>query len=136
MSVLENRDIMKVHSGHIIFNRKTQYKDLVPVCKDLLTKFMHETHQTSEDPEFYNVVIDTNLIDLRNNRKPEGFNRMGSIRMIFPIKENNKEIEFYIYRSSSATDIVRITETISKLLYKKGLKHEVCWDKTSMETKK
>jgi hypothetical protein len=127
---------MKVHSGHIVFSKKTQFRDLAPVCKDLLTKFMQETKQQSEDPEFFNIVIDTNFIDLKNNRKPEGFNRLGSMRMIFPIKEKNGGVEFYIYRSSSATDVVRVTESISKLLQKKGYKHDVCWDRTNIEGKK
>jgi len=126
---------MKTHSGHIVFNKKVQFKDLAPICKDLIVKFINETKQVSEDPDFLDIIVDANLIDLKNNRKPEGFNRMGNMRMIFPIRDR-EGVEFYIYRSSSSTDITRVTESISRLLQKKGLKHDVCWDKMHSENTK
>jgi hypothetical protein len=68
---------------------------------------------------------------LKYNRKPEGFNRKGSVRMIFPIKDN-ENVEFYIYDSTRSKDVNKIINTLSRLLIKRGYEHKVKWDQMSI----
>ena len=118
---------MKTRSGHIIFPKKVQYKDLVPVFRDVLTKFLSETDQMPEDKEILNLFIEENAMELRSNRKPEGYNRNGAqILLIFPISDR---VEFFIYGGGKSLEIMRVTELLSRILTKKRLKHEVKWDK-------
>lgn len=119
---------MKIYSGHIIFKNDIQFKDLVPVYKELCMKFLEETDQIGVDPVALDVTIEVNMLDLRKNRKPEGFNRIGDMRLIFPITDDNT-IQFYIYSISKSDDVIRVTYSLSKFLKKKGLAHDVQWDK-------
>ncbi len=119
---------MKVHSGHLLFNKSVKYEDLAPLYSELLKKFLVESGQMPEEPEALNMYIKGNLIDLEKNRKPEGYNRQGKMRMIFPIKED-KSMEMYIYASLKVTDVNKVTESISAYLSHKGLKHDLEWDK-------
>lgn len=122
---------MKARSGHIILNKKTQYKDMSSFFEDFYKTFLRESNQISEDPEYTNMLLQTNMMDISKNRKPEGYNRSGSMRMIFPIKE--KGVEFYIYRPvyrlGKNTEVVRVTESLSGYLRNKGVTHDVEWDK-------
>lgn len=118
---------MRARSGHIIFSKKTKYRDLAPVYTDLFMKFLQETGQEGEEDEYTNMLVRTNLLDLEENRKPEGYNRMGSMRLIFPIKKGGTE--FYVYRHQKSTEVVRITESISRFLKAKDLDHKVEWDR-------
>ncbi|UCD92933.1 MAG: hypothetical protein JSV43_03180 [Methanobacteriota archaeon] len=125
---------MQARSGHIRFDKKVKYSDLLPIYRDIFERFLVETGQIpEEEPEYTEVLLEQNLIDLRNNRKPEGYNRSGSMRMIFPICEG---VEFYLYGRGKDTEVPRITELISKLLKKEGLKHSVEWDKMLLYKKK
>lgn len=117
---------MKVRSGHIKFDKKVKYRSLVPVFRPMLQRFLEETGQMPQEPENFEVLVEENLRDLRKNRKPEGFNRDGTMRMIFPI---SKGVEFYVYGRGKSTEAARVTEIISKVLQKYKLKHTVEWDK-------
>jgi hypothetical protein len=118
---------MKARSGHIRFDKKTKYSDLLPVYRDIFERFLVETDQVPEvEPELTEVLLEQNFMDLRSNRKPEGYNRSGSMRMMFPICEG---VEFYFYGRGKNTEVPRVTELVSKLLKKEGLKHQVEWDK-------
>jgi hypothetical protein len=120
---------MKTRSGHIIFPKKIKYSDLAPVFKDLLTKFLTETGQTPEDKEILKLFIEENTMELKKNKKPEGYNRNGApMRLIFPISD---KVEFYVYGGGKSLEIMRVTELLSRILTKKRLKHEVKWDKLS-----
>ena len=79
---------MKVRSGHIQFEKGVKYKDLLPVYKELYMKFLRETGQLPEEEEVTNMLIKENMIDLEKGKKPEGYNRQGRMRMIFPIIES------------------------------------------------
>ena len=125
---------MRVKSGHIIFNKKVEYSDLLPIYGDLYTKFLEETNQVPEEPETMNMLIKENILDLEMNRKPEGYNRHGRMRMIFPILEGG--VEFYVYGSIKNSDVGRVTECLSRLLHKKGLEHEVTWDQLLVHQQK
>ncbi len=124
---------MRARSGHIIFDTKVQYRDLEPIFRDILILFLEESEQMREDQEFLEIIIDENLRDLRNNRKPEGFNREGTMRLIFPISDR---IEFYVYARAKGVEVPRVTEALSQFLRRKGLKHELEWDTLLMFAEK
>lgn len=128
------RNGMQVRSGHIIFDKKVQFKDLAPVYGELFLKFLRESNQIPEEEEYLNMLLKENLMDLEKNRKPEGYNRMGRMRLIFPIMDDR--ISFYIYSLHENDDVWRITQIISKLLQRKGLKHEIEWNKMLLYKKK
>ena len=78
---------MKVRSGHIKFEKGVKYKDLLPIYKDLFLKFLRDTGQMPEEEEITSMLINENMMDLMKGKKPEGYNRQGRMRMIFPIME-------------------------------------------------
>ena len=117
---------MKVRSGHIVFDRKVTYKQLLPAFRSMFLKFLEETQQMPEDPESLEVLLEENLRDLRHGRKPEGYNREGTMRLIFPITD--KRIEMYVYSKTRTPDVPRIVEMISRMFLKARLKHTVEWD--------
>jgi len=123
---------MKVRSGHIQFEKGIKYKDLLPIYKELYMKFLRETGQLPEEEEITNMLIAENLLDLERGKKPEGYNRQGRMRMIFPIIEKpSKGIEMYIYghyHSAKSLEVARVTESLSQYLKNNGFNNEVDWD--------
>ncbi len=117
---------MRVRSGHLKFDKKVRWKNLVSAFKPMFLKFLEETQQMPEDLESVEVLIEENLRDLRLNRKPEGYNREGSMRMIFPISE---DVEFYIYGRGKTVEVARVAEQVSRVLQRYRLKHTIEWDK-------
>jgi len=117
---------MRARSGHIKFDKKVKWKNLVPAFKPVFLKFLEETQQLPEDMESVEVLVEENLRDLRLNRKPEGYNREGIMRMIFPI---SNDVEFYIYGRGKTVEVARVTEQVSRVLQKYRLKHTIEWDK-------
>ncbi len=117
---------MRARSGHIKFDKKVKWKNLVPAFKPMFLKFLEETLQLPEDLESVEVLVEENLRDLRLNRKPEGYNREGVMRMIFPL---SNEVEFYIYGRGKTVEVARVTEQVSRVLQKYRLKHTIEWDK-------
>ncbi len=117
---------MRARSGHIKFDKKVKWKNLVPAFKPMFLKFLEETQQLPEDLESVEVLVEENLRDLRLNRKPEGYNREGIMRMIFPI---SSDVEFYIYGRGKTLEVARVTEQVSHVLQKYRLKHTIEWDK-------
>lgn len=121
---------LKVRSGHIVFDKKVTYKQLLPVFRPMFLKFLEETQQTPEDPESLDVLLEENLRDLRHGRKPEGYNREGVMRLVFPIVD--KRIEMYVYSRTRTVDVPRVVEMISRMLQKAKLKHTVEWDRLTL----
>ena len=121
---------MRARSGHIIFKKGTKYKDLAPIYKELFMKFLKDTDQVPDEDEITNMMVRTNLMDLERNRKPEGYNRYGNMRMIFPI---DSKMQFYLYSQVKSTQVVKVTESLSKYLQKKGLKHSIEWDQMILD---
>jgi mRNA-degrading endonuclease RelE of RelBE toxin-antitoxin system len=118
---------MRARSAHFTFDKKVKYKDLEKAFKELFNTFLEETGQMPhEEPEYSEILLEENLRDLRKNRKPEGYNRDGSMRLMFPIAER---VEFYIYSRAKSAEVPRVAETLSKILQKAGLKHQLDWDK-------
>ena len=117
---------MRAQSGHIKFEKKVKYSDLLPIYREIYERFLEETDQVpEEEPEYAEILLEQNLLDLRSNRKPEGYNRSGNMRMIFPISD---DVEFYIYGRGTNSEVPRLTELVSKMLSKEGLKHKIEWD--------
>ena len=126
---------MQARSGHIVFKKDTKYADLLPMYEDVFTKFLEETNQMPEaEPEFLDVLIEENLADLRSNRKPEGYNRSGYMRLIFPL---SGRVECYVYARTKSSEVARVTELIAGMFKKSGLDISVEWDKMQLfSTKK
>ena len=122
---------MKVRSGHITFEKGVKYKDLLPIYTELYMKFLKETVQMPEEEEITNMMIKENLIDLERGKKPEGYNRQGRMRLIFPIQPKGEAIELYIYghyHSAKSLEVARVTDSISQFLKGKGFDNDVDWD--------
>jgi hypothetical protein len=118
---------MKATSGHFVFREGVDYKDIVKVFPEVLTTFLNDSEQVPEDQDVLHMFIHLNLMDLEKNNKPEGYNRKGRMRMVFPLTRK----EFYIRGSAKSGEVVRITEKISKLLNKNGVKHDLEWNALS-----
>lgn len=116
---------MRARSGHIVFEDSVGYADLEPLFRDLFRLFLEETDQMKDDPEYFEILLEENLRSLRNGRKPDGFNREGTMRMVFPLGERK---EFYLYGRGRNADVPRVAKVLSQLLAKHELKHEVEWD--------
>ena len=123
----------KVRSGHIVFDRSVTWKKLVPAFRPMYLKFLEESEQMPQDPEILMVLIEENLRDLKANRKPEGFNREGTMRMIFPISDR---VEFYLYGRGKTIEVARVTEQLSRVLQKYRLKHTIEWDQLKLFAEK
>jgi hypothetical protein len=67
------------------------------------------------------------MMDIEKNRKPEGYTRRGRMKLVFPLGRAKKE--FYIRADSKTTEIVRISERLSKILKKGGISHVIEYDK-------
>lgn len=116
---------MRARSGHIVFDPEVRYADLEPLFRDFYSLFLEETDQTRDDPEFFEILLEENLRALRRDRKPQGFNREGTMRMVFPLSDRK---EFYLYGEERNADVPRVTKTLSQFLDDHGLKHALEWD--------
>ncbi|MDD1746218.1 MAG: hypothetical protein LUQ16_00475 [Methanomassiliicoccales archaeon] len=119
---------MKATSGHFVLKNKKDYRDIAKVFPEVLTTFLEESDQMPEDDDVLQMFIHLNLVELRRNGKPEGYNRKGRMRLVFPL--NRKE--FYIRAMTKSSEVVRITEKISKILVKGGVDHELEWNALSI----
>ncbi len=116
---------MKIWNSHIILDKKIKWKDLDPVWGDMLRLFFEESRQFKDEPEKIDIIIHENMVDIKHNRKPEGYNREGKMRIVVPLNDSR---EFYVYRGVYSDEIRVITEKISKFLAENGIKHEVEWN--------
>jgi hypothetical protein len=124
---------MIARSAHFAFDKKVQYKDLAKAFPEIYKKFLEITGQMPEEEEYARMLIKTNIRDLENNRKPEGYNRQGRVRLIFPITKDNI-IRFYIYRGAKSEEIGQLAQVVSKILNQRKLKHKLEWDKMVLFT--
>jgi hypothetical protein len=120
-------ETMKAEAGHIIFKDKFKYKDLQGVFEELMVAFLDETDQMPDEDEILQMFLRINMMDLEKNRKPEGYNRRGRMRLVFPLTKGKKQL--YIRADSKTAETIRITERLSKILKKGGVPHTVEWDK-------
>jgi len=112
---------MKAISGHFVLKNKKDYRDIAKVFPEVLTTFLQETDQMPEDEEVLRMFIYLNQVELEQNAKPEGYNRKGRMRIVFPLTRK----EFYIRGTARSSEVVRITEKISSILTKSGVDHEI-----------
>jgi len=112
---------MKVFSTHFVLKGKSDYKHLAPVFPEILKALLEEIKQMPEEEEIFQMFVDMNMVDLERNRKPEGYNRKGKMRLIFPMDRK----EFYLKAYSKTTDMSKLTETIKGLLTSAGVKFEI-----------
>ncbi|MFQ6106541.1 MAG: hypothetical protein ACE5QF_02990 [Thermoplasmata archaeon] len=125
---------MQVRSGHIVFDKKTRYVDLLPVYEEIFKRFLEETHQVPEaEPEFLDVLVEENMADIRSDRKPEGYNRSGYMRLIFPLSDR---VECYVYGRTKSNEVARITELLSGMFRRSGLENSIEWDKMLLYSQK
>ena len=115
---------MRYWNGHITME-DVEWKDLKDVWGDMLRFFFKETRQFIDDPETIEVIVKENMIDISHNRKPEGFNREGRMRIVIPLSNRR---EFFVYREAYSDEVRVITEKISKFLGERGIKHSVEWN--------
>ena len=115
------RGAMKVYSTHFILKGKSDYKDLAPVFPDILKMFLEEIGQMPEEEELLQMLIELNMGDLERNRKPEGYNRKGKVRLVFPMDRK----EFYLKTYTKSQDLSHIADNISNMLTAAGIKFDV-----------
>lgn len=120
-------DTMKAEAGHIIFKDKFKYRDLQGIFEELMVAFLDETDQMPDEDEILQMFLRINMMDIEKNRKPEGYNRRGRMRLVFPLTKGKKQL--YIRADSKTAETIRITERLSKILKKGGIPHTVEWDK-------
>jgi hypothetical protein len=115
---------MKATSGHFVFSEEFQYSDLAETFPEILRTFLEETDQMPDDEDVLQMFIFINQQALRNNEKPEGYNRKGRMRLIFPIDSK----QFYLKSNVAGSEVVRLSEKVSKILTKSGIKHTLQWN--------
>ena len=123
---------VKARSGHILLEGRRSYKDLVRVYPEIHKRVVEANRpfMKEAEPLLPEVLLDENIRDLKRDRKPAGYNRQeaAGIRLIFPIPVDGKP-EFYFYKAFSAQEVVQITEQVSALLRRRGIKHSVEYDR-------
>ncbi len=120
-------NLMKIRSAHFIFAPSVTYADLKPIYPELYRTFLKESEQMPEDEAAVEIWIDRDMKDLAKNKKPEGFLKQNSIKMVFPIRDGF--VEFYIYYKVRTQDIYRIADAIDRVLKKSGLEYQKKYDK-------
>lgn len=121
--------MIKIYTCRFIFENDFNYKDLAPVFPDIFKYVLNENghFQSNEDLETREMYIELNMQDIMANRKPEGYNRRGRFRMMFPIDKK----EFYIKgNANKQIDIKRIGGTIDGLLNNANICHTLKYDYT------
>jgi hypothetical protein len=117
---------MKAQTGHIVFKGQFKYRELSKSFEQVLRAFLEETDQMPDEEEILQMFIRMNLMDLSKNRKPEGYNRRGRMRLVFPQIPGRKEM--YVRADVKTAQVVRVTERLSKVLKKAGISHSVAYD--------
>ena len=126
---------VKARSGHILLDAKRSFRDLVRVYPEIHRRVveMNRPFVKESDPLLPEVLLDENLRDLKGDRKPVGYNRQDAfgLRLIFPIVEERR-VEFYFTKPSRCQEVVQITEQVSALLRRRGIKHTVEYDRLAL----
>lgn len=121
---------LTARSAHFTFPKAIKYKDFLKIYPNFFNTFLELTKQVPEEPEFSTMILNQDLVALKHNRKPEGYNRQGKVRLVFPLTKG--QVKFYIYRNTRSEEIPRVAEALSKLLLKSKAKpklsHKLTWD--------
>ncbi|MBR6038776.1 MAG: hypothetical protein IKP53_08670 [Candidatus Methanomethylophilaceae archaeon] len=113
--------MMKVVCTHFVLKGKSNYKSLAPVFPDLLKVLLEGIGQMPEEEEILQMYIELNMADLSQNRKPEGYNRKGKVRLVFPIERK----EFYLKSYEKVGDIKSIVSQYRTILDGAKIKYEI-----------
>jgi hypothetical protein len=126
---------VKARSGHILLDASRGFKDLVRVYPEIHHKVLEANRPfvKETEPILPEVILEENLRDLRAGRKPMGYNRQDPIgmRLIFPLTEGPRK-EFYFVKPTRCQEVVQITEQVSQMLRRRGLKHTVEYDRLQL----
>lgn len=128
---------VKARSGHILLDPKRHFADLVKVYPDIHRRVveMNRPFVKESEPLVPEVLLEENLRDLRSDRKPGGYNRQDpfGMRLIFPIVDERR-VEFYFSKPMRCQEVVQITEQVSQLLRRRGIRHTVEYDRLQLGT--
>ena len=119
---------MKIVSTHFVLKDGSDYKDLAPVFPDLLKALLEEIGQMPEEDDILQMYIALNLADLELNRKPEGYNRKGKVRLVFPMERK----EFYLKTYEKFNNLEKIVTRFKEILDDAGVRYEVPSDDNYM----
>ncbi len=123
---------VKARSGHILLEPRRSYRDLTRVYPEIHRKVveLNRPFVREADPLLPEVLLDENLRDLKENRKPVGYNRQDpfGLRVIFPLADERR-VEMYFTKPTRCQEVVQITEQVSQLLRRRGIKHTVEYDR-------
>jgi hypothetical protein len=126
---------VKARSGHILLDPKRSYTDLVKVYPEIHKRIveMNRPFVREADPLLPEVLLDENLRDLKGDRKPIGYNRQDpfGLRLIFPLVDERR-VEMYFTKPTRCQEVVQITEHVSQLLRRRGIKHTVEYDRLQL----
>ena len=115
---------MAKSSVHFILKDKSDYKDLAPLFKDIMTIVLRNADHVVEEEEF-TMILNLNLDDLEQNRKPEGYIHKARVRIVFPLDRK----EFYVQSySAKVVDLGKVKSDVSEILSKGGVKFDVTED--------
>ena len=119
----------KTYTCRFILSKDTEYKDLETIFPDILRYILEENEhfQEPEEEEMREMYVELNMQDIRENRKPEGYNRKAKYRLIFPEDSN----EFYVKQiAQKNNDVKRIGSKIGEFLSTANIKFESKFDYT------
>jgi len=123
---------VKARSGHLLLDPHRHYRDLVRVYPEIHRRIveMNRPFVREADPLLPEVLLDENLRDLKGDRKPVGYNRADpfGLRLIFPVADEQR-VELYFTKPTRCQEVVQITEHVSQLLRRRGIRHTVEYDR-------
>ena len=115
---------MAKSSVHFILKDGSDYKDLAPVFPDILKSVLIQADQVPEEEEF-TMILNLNMDDLEQNRKPEGYIRKARVRSVFPMDRK----EFYVQSySPKHVDLDKVKNSVSLILSDASVKFDVTED--------
>ena len=123
---------VKARSGHIILDSRGRYDGLLKVYADIHRRVVEANRPFAKEAEplVPEVLLEENLRDIRANRKPCGYNRADAfgMRLVFPLCDLRRP-EFYFAKPSRCQEVVQLTEEVSTLLRRRGVRHTVEYDR-------
>lgn len=126
---------VKARSGHILLDGRRSFKDLTRVYPEIHRRVAEANRPFSKEtePMLPEILLEENLRDLKADRKPAGYNRPDAfgLRLVFPIHTADRP-EFYFSKPMRCQEIVQITEQVSQLLRRRGIRHTVEYDRLQL----
>ena len=118
---------MKNLSGHIYFDSSFNWKSLEKVFPLIFNEIAEKGKQSQEEIQHDQVRLELNMREIREGRKPLGYNSENSrLKLIFPMERK----EMIILRNYPSEDIAEITDKIGKILKARKIKFTTDLDKT------